>query len=114
MHVRPSKYTPNKFDIFLSNTPKNQYSFLLAFIVSDVHKVHCSENWMKVDIALPDGVVDVNNVYLEGMKGIPNPKCQPTIIGQVAQFNLPLVDLENSKDTFFECGVTRVRSWTVR
>lgn len=67
-----------------------------------------------MDIALPDGEIDANNVYLEGMKGIPNPKCQPAINGQVAQFNLPLVDLEKLKDTFFECGVTRVRSWTVR
>lgn len=59
-----------------------------------------------MDIVLPDGGVDASNVYLEGMKGFPNPKCQPTINVPVAQFNLPLID-------FFECGVTRVRKWTV-
>lgn len=61
---------------------------------------------MKIDIALPDGGFDAQNVYLEGMKGFPNPKCQPSITGQFAQFNLPL-------GNFFDCGVTRVVKWTV-
>lgn len=99
-------HTFDTFSIF--SIHNNQYSFVyFAFFISDVHKVHCSEDWMNVDIALPDGDVDARNVYLEGMKGFPNPKCQPKISGQIAQFSLPLVD-------FFECGVTRVRKWTVR
>lgn len=56
---------------------------------------------MKVDIILSEENIDPADVYLEGMKGYPNPKCQPTIRDHVAQFQLPLRD-------FFECGVTRI------
>lgn len=65
------------------------------------HKVQCSEDLMKVDIILPDEKIDPAHVYLEGMKGYPNQRCQPTIKDQVAQFQLPLQD-------FYECGVTRI------
>lgn len=56
---------------------------------------------MKVDIILSEENIDPSNVYLEGMKGYPNPKCQPTVKDHVAQFELPLRD-------FYECGVTRI------
>lgn len=56
---------------------------------------------MKVEIILPDEKIDPSHVYLEGMKGYPNQRCQPTITDQVAQFQLPLRD-------FYECGVTRI------
>lgn len=58
---------------------------------------------MVVDIILPQ-VGDSNDtpqIYLEGMKGYPNPKCLPNITKNVAQFKLSLED-------FYECGVTRV------
>lgn len=70
-----------------------------SFTFSDAHKVHCSEDWMKVDIVLPSETGSL--VYLEGMKGYPNPKCQPESTEALAQFNLSLKD-------FYDCGVTRV------
>lgn len=65
------------------------------------HKVQCSEDLMKVDIVLSEDNISPSDVYLEGLKGYPNPRCQPTIKDRVAQFQLPLRD-------FYECGVTRV------
>lgn len=60
---------------------------------------------MQVDVVLPDFSHDPietpTQVYLEGMKGYPNPRCKPYVSGDLAQFSLPLGD-------FFECGVTRV------
>lgn len=56
---------------------------------------------MKVDIILSEENINPSDVYLEGLKGYPNPRCQPTIKDGVAQFQLPLRD-------FYECGVTRV------
>lgn len=56
---------------------------------------------MNIDIALPSNNIEPSNVYLDGMKGYPNPRCQPTINNQVASFRLPLKD-------FYECGVTRI------
>lgn len=73
------------------------------FPIIDVHKVHCSKAQMVVDIVLPQ-VSDSNDtlqIYLEGMKGYPNPKCLPNVLNNVAQFQLSLED-------FYECGVTRV------
>lgn len=58
---------------------------------------------MVVDIALPQ-VSDSNDtpqIYLEGMKGYPNPKCLPNVSNKMAHFKLSLED-------FYECGVTRV------
>lgn len=54
---------------------------------------------MKVDIVLPS--IPGSLVYLEGMKGYPNPKCQPESTAELAQFKLSLKD-------FYDCGVTRV------
>lgn len=54
---------------------------------------------MKVDIVLPS--IPGALVYLEGMKGYPNPKCQPESTTELAQFKLSLKD-------FYDCGVTRV------
>lgn len=56
---------------------------------------------MNIEIALPSNKVESSDVYLDGMKGYPNPRCQPTINNQVASFRLPLQD-------FYECGVTRI------
>lgn len=74
--------------------------FFYVILFLDDHKIQCTEDLMKVDIAL-DSPKDVLNIYLEGLKGYPNPRCQPTIKDDVAQFQLPLRD-------FYECGVTRV------
>lgn len=65
------------------------------------HKVQCSDELMKVDIVLLEENIDPSSVYLEGMKGYPNPKCQPTFADHVARFQLSLLD-------FYECGVTRI------
>lgn len=56
---------------------------------------------MQVQIILPEESGDVPNIYLEGMKGYPNPHCKPVLSDRIAQFKLPLAD-------FYECGVTRV------
>jgi len=67
---------------------------------------------MRVDIGLPLDVSsnsNVNNssdverpqIYLEGLKGYPDVRCQPEINGALAVFRLSLSD-------FYECGVTRM------
>lgn len=62
---------------------------------------------MKVSIVLPplDKPLSIDeqstDVYLEGMKGFPNTKCQPKIVDNIAEFRLSLKD-------FYECGVTRI------
>ncbi|KFB43944.1 AGAP005350-PA-like protein [Anopheles sinensis] len=53
---------------------------------------------MRVALALPSHNV---SVYLEGMKGYPDPKCRPTIEENQALFELSLTNI-------YECGVTRV------
>ncbi|XP_034477935.1 uncharacterized protein LOC117784335 [Drosophila innubila] len=77
------------------------------------HKVHCSEDQMRVDIGLPSDVSPNSNtntnssdlerpqIYLEGLKGYPDVRCQPEINGALAVFRLSLSD-------FYECGVTRM------
>ncbi|KNC23458.1 hypothetical protein FF38_13346 [Lucilia cuprina] len=86
------------------------------------HKVHCSEDLMRVEIGLPEpiittdssstsgsgtnsGSVSSNNdkpqIYLEGLKGYPDERCHPEINGSLAVFRLSLSD-------FYECGVTRM------
>lgn len=56
---------------------------------------------MKVSIAVPENYQDSHQIYLEGMKGYPDPKCQPEIKDSLAQFSLSLKNI-------YECGVTRV------
>lgn len=63
--------------------------------------MQCTDDLMKVDIVLLEDNIDPSSVYLEGMKGYPDPKCQPIIADHVASFQLSLLD-------FYECGVTRV------
>lgn len=63
--------------------------------------MQCTDDLMKVDIVLLEDNIDPSSVYLEGMKGYPEPKCQPIISDHVARFQLSLLD-------FYECGVTRV------
>ncbi|XP_030559657.1 uncharacterized protein LOC115761833 [Drosophila novamexicana] len=69
------------------------------------HKVHCSEDQMRVDIGLPADTsassADRPQIYLEGLKGYPDVRCQPEINGALAVFRLSLSD-------FYECGVTRM------
>ncbi|XP_034650159.1 uncharacterized protein LOC117889795 [Drosophila subobscura] len=67
------------------------------------HKVHCSEDQMRVDIGLPAAEKDQSpaQIYLEGLKGYPDERCQPQIDGSLAVFRLSLSD-------FYECGVTRM------
>ncbi|BFG06132.1 uncharacterized protein DMAD_04715 [Drosophila madeirensis] len=67
------------------------------------HKVHCSEDQMRVDIGLPAAEQDQSpaQIYLEGLKGYPDERCQPQIDGSLAVFRLSLSD-------FYECGVTRM------
>ncbi|XP_061402775.1 uncharacterized protein LOC133338589 [Musca vetustissima] len=78
------------------------------------HKVHCSEDLMRVEIGLPEPIVsssssssadDLTNekpqIYLEGLKGYPDERCHPEINGSLAIFRLSLTD-------FYECGVTRM------
>lgn len=73
-----------------------------AVLVCDAkatHKVFCSEDLMRVNVALPSN--DTTTVYLEGMKGYPDPKCKPTIKDTLAEFQLSLMNI-------YECGVTRI------
>lgn len=55
---------------------------------------------MQVDITLPDKSL-APQLYLDGMKGYPDPRCQPTITHGLAHFKLSLKDI-------YDCGVTRV------
>ncbi|XP_053685396.1 uncharacterized protein LOC128734986 [Sabethes cyaneus] len=64
------------------------------------HKVLCSEDLMRAHVVLPTNE-SKTAVYLEGMKGYPDPKCKPTINDTLAQFDLSLANI-------YECGVTRV------
>lgn len=64
--------------------------------------MQCSDDFMKVDIVLLEDQIDPSSVYLEGMKGYPDPKCQPKFSdNHLARFQLSLLD-------FYECGVTRI------
>ncbi|EDW74255.2 uncharacterized protein Dwil_GK21832 [Drosophila willistoni] len=77
---------------------------LMLFLSVSSHKVHCSEDQMRVDIGLP--LDEKSNstlplIYLEGLKGYPDVRCQPEIDGSLAVFKLSLSD-------FYECGVTRM------
>lgn len=65
------------------------------------HKVFCSEDLMRVNVALPSNDTTTTAVYLEGMKGYPDPKCKPAIKDTLAEFQLSLMNI-------YECGVTRV------
>lgn len=68
---------------------------------------------MRVEIGLPaetnaSAAADRTQIYLEGLKGYPDVRCQPEINGALAVFRLSLSD-------FYECGVTRmVNQLTVR
>ncbi|XP_065084526.1 uncharacterized protein qsm [Ochlerotatus camptorhynchus] len=64
------------------------------------HKVFCSEDQMRVNVVLPSND-STTSVYLEGMKGYPEPKCKPTIKDTLAEFQLSLMNI-------YECGVTRI------
>uniref|UniRef100_A0A182WAL5 ZP domain-containing protein n=1 Tax=Anopheles minimus TaxID=112268 RepID=A0A182WAL5_9DIPT len=56
---------------------------------------------MRVDVALPSNNFSGDSVYLDGMKGYPDPKCKPTIRENLAVFELSLTNI-------YDCGVTRV------
>lgn len=65
------------------------------------HKVTCADETMRVDVALPSNNFSDESVYLDGMKGYPDPKCKPTIRENLAVFELSLTNI-------YDCGVTRV------
>jgi hypothetical protein len=55
---------------------------------------------MKVSVFLPD--MSTSSVYLEGMGGYVNKKCEPKITADnFAEFELSLLD-------FYDCGIMRV------
>ncbi|XP_037941126.1 uncharacterized protein LOC119674074 [Teleopsis dalmanni] len=82
-----------------------EVTVFLFLILPGAHKVHCTEDLMRVEIGLPDISSNSNNekpqIYLEGLKGYPDERCQPEINGSLAEFRLSLSD-------FYECGVTRM------
>uniref|UniRef100_A0A182PFH4 ZP domain-containing protein n=1 Tax=Anopheles epiroticus TaxID=199890 RepID=A0A182PFH4_9DIPT len=65
------------------------------------HKVTCADETMRVDVALPSENFPSESVYLDGMKGYPDPKCKPTVRDNLAVFELSLTNI-------YDCGVTRV------
>ncbi|XP_058067297.1 uncharacterized protein LOC131216747 [Anopheles bellator] len=65
------------------------------------HKVTCADDTMRVDVALPTSNFSQEFVYLDGMKGYPDPKCRPAIRENLAVFELSLTNI-------YDCGVTRV------
>uniref|UniRef100_A0A1B0G3H0 ZP domain-containing protein n=1 Tax=Glossina morsitans morsitans TaxID=37546 RepID=A0A1B0G3H0_GLOMM len=90
------------------------------FLLTGTHKVHCSEDLMRVEIGLPEinehetsnnsstntasnnqNVTEKPQIYLEGLKGYPDERCHPEINASLAIFRLSLSD-------FYECGVTRM------
>lgn len=56
---------------------------------------------MEVDVTLPSRQTSLPHLYLEGMKGYPDARCQPTFTDGLAKFKLSLKDI-------YDCGVTRV------
>lgn len=57
---------------------------------------------MQVDITLPGARSSPPpQLYLDGMKGYPDERCQPQISEGLAQFKLSLKDI-------YDCGTTRV------
>lgn len=74
-----------------------QFSLLIS-LSAQQHKVQCSENEMKVLVALPEKDA---RVYLEGLNGYKNVKCEPKIEEDLAVFELSLVN-------FYDCGIIRV------
>lgn len=60
---------------------------------------------MKISVGAPN---DTTAIYLEGLKGYNNQKCQPRIKDELATFELSLID-------FYDCGLMRiVNKLTVR
>lgn len=74
------------------------FSFSFCSILGQQHKVQCSENEMKVLVALPE---KDTRVYLEGLNGYKNEKCEPKIDDNLAVFELSLIN-------FYDCGIIRV------
>ncbi|XP_058457471.1 uncharacterized protein LOC131434605 isoform X2 [Malaya genurostris] len=64
------------------------------------HNIICTEDQMRVHVALPANDSSTS-IYLDGMKGYPEPKCKPSIKDTLAEFRLSLTNV-------YECGVTRV------
>lgn len=77
------------------------HNILHLFIFSVAHRVHCEPEMMRVEVVLPNTENSDAQIYLDGMKGYPNPKCQPEVKDTLAEFKLSLTDI-------YECGVTRV------
>lgn len=98
-HVSPLSLRRRRLAIFILIS--------IFYFVAGAHKVHCSEDQMRVEIGLPSETsnstsdLDRPQIYLEGLKGYPDVRCQPEINGALAVFRLSLSD-------FYECGVTRM------
>lgn len=73
-------------------------SFPFFYFSGQQHKVQCSEDVMKVLVALPESNT---RVYLEGLNGYKNEKCEPKIEDNLAVFELSLIN-------FYDCGIIRV------
>ena len=71
---------------------------LYCFFIGQQHKVQCTEDVMKVLVALPD---NNTRVYLEGLNGYKIEKCEPKINENLAVFELSLIN-------FYDCGLIRV------
>lgn len=67
-------------------------------VLAQQHKVQCSDHEMKVLVAVPE---NESRVYLEGLNGYKNEKCEPKIGDNLAVFELSLTN-------FYECGIVRV------
>lgn len=71
---------------------------MFSFFLGQQHKVQCTEDKMKVLVALPE---KDTRVFLEGLNGYKNEKCEPKIDDNLAVFELSLID-------FYDCGIIRV------
>ncbi|CAD7076855.1 unnamed protein product [Hermetia illucens] len=78
------------------------FGILIGFTqAKESHKVHCTEDVMRVEIAIPMGKASETEIYLEGLKGYPDVRCQPKVNETWAEFTLSLED-------FYTCGITRM------
>lgn len=90
-----AKITIDDYLMALNYLESLKQFFLVA---GQQHKVQCSENTMKVLVALSEPTA---RVYLEGLNGYKNEKCEPKMEDNLAVFELSLIN-------FYDCGIIRV------
>lgn len=73
------------------------FSYFFSISVQQ-HKVQCTDDVMKVLVGIPESDT---RVYLEGLNGYKNEKCEPKIEDNLAVFELSLIN-------FYDCGIIRV------